>query len=167
VKNESSDTVHRQILSTFKFTPSTADWKTYTDTANAYSIKYPSTYTVNKHGAYIDIQKTGTMERSALQAVTVSTITATNLNTNTHLNLYTWAKNGFSKTAALVVYHNNPREVHLGNSTFIRTDGDQGSSGIPEYFIFHQNILYQLTALHGTSNGSENEAIISTLTFTK
>ncbi len=145
----------------------TAGWKTYTNTVNHYSIQYPPNYTQQVNGGTIEFEKNGSPQQSALQAVNIIVFSETDQNINSNEDLYTWAKNGFSRTASLVAYHNNPREVTLGANTFIQTDGDQGSSGIPEYFIFHNNVLYELTDLHGDIVGSENPSIISTFTFTK
>jgi len=38
------NTTYNQVLSTFKFLDNTTNWKTYTDSKNGFSIRYPSTW---------------------------------------------------------------------------------------------------------------------------
>ncbi|MBI5466678.1 MAG: hypothetical protein HY975_00475 [Candidatus Kerfeldbacteria bacterium] len=145
----------------------TASWKTYTNSANHFTIKYPSNYSQTVNGSTIQFQKNGDLEDIGYHLITVSVFAGANQNINSSQDLYTWAKNGFSKTAPIVVYHNNPRTVKLGENTFVATDGDQGSSGIPEYFILRQGVLYELTDLHPSAMTSDNQSIIATLQFTQ
>ncbi len=144
-----------------------ADWKTYTNTEDHYTIKYPADYTQSLNGNTVEFQKNGDIGKIGLHLVTVSVFSGVDQNINSNNDLYTWAKNGFSSSAPIVAYHNNPRTVKLGENSFVRTDGDQGSSGIPEYFAFHNTVLYELTDLHPSTMTSGNQKIIASFHFTK
>lgn len=155
------------VLNTLTLQDPVTNWQTYINKTDHYSLKYPNTYTQSVNGSTIEFLKNGSLQQSAEEMVTVSVFRSADLNINVDDDLYTWAKNGFSAKAPIVAYHNHPIVFRLGENTFIRTDGDQGSSGIPEYFIFHNNVLYELTDLHPSALSSDNQNIISTLHFTE
>lgn len=162
-----TNTASNTNTSTNTNTVSTADWKTYTNTDDHYTLKYPTDYAQSLNGKTIEFQKKGDLTKIGLHLVTVSVFRGVDANINSSLDLYTWAKNGFSPTAPIEVSHVNPQIIHLGETTFVKTEGDTGSSGIPEYFVFHNNVLYELTNLHPSTMASDNLDIISTLHFTK
>lgn len=151
---------------TFTFTDPIAGWKTYTNETYNYSIKYPNEYTPSGTAANYRFDK-GEPNVSGFNNIIISVITKKDVNVPENQDLYTWGKQGFPTNATIAGTHQNPRKETLGMLTFLVTDGDLASSGIPEYFLFHNDILYLLTSYSGDSSQASNRQLISTFTFTK
>lgn len=163
-----SYTTEIKILNTLTFTNPTVGWKTYTNSTYKYSIKYPPEYTkveTPNGDASVRFDK-GEPGKAGYQWLFISTITAIPTDTGEPQEVYTWGKAGFPFSDKIVAYHENPRKETLGTTSFVVTDGDGGSSGYPEYFVFHNNLLYWI-GTDGAKTQTTNRAVISTFTFTK
>jgi hypothetical protein len=148
-------------------TSPTANWKTYTNETYKYSIKYPETYakiTTPNGDVSVRFDK-GKMNTVGYQFLVINVITNTSDIGSAENSVYQWAKNGFSFTAPITAYHQNPRREKLGQETIVVTDGDLGSSGIPEYLLFKNNLLYSISSYSGNSSQATNRELIATMTF--
>lgn len=153
-----------KILSTFTIS-ATLGWKTYTNAAYGYSLKYPIEYTATNEDLGSSVEK-GQLNGDPYYRVGVAVYSAPITRGSSGSDIYTWAKNGFPKDSNIEKSHANPRQEKIGNITYTATDGDLGSTPIPEYLVFHDNKLYVLTDFRVVDKTvSTNRTIISTLAF--
>lgn len=162
-----ANTVSNTNTSTNTNTVSTADWKTYTNETYKYSMKYPKTYSqiLTPNGNVSVRFDKGKMNTADYQFLLFYVTTSSSDTSTAENSVYQWGKEGFSFTAPITTYHQNPRRVKLGKETFVVTDGDLGSSGIPEYLLFKNNLLYSITSYSGNHSQSSNRELIETMAF--
>jgi hypothetical protein len=164
------DAAFAYILSTLKLlasdTSATADWKTYSSAAHGYSLRYPESYVLENGTSSMKLQY-GKLDGNATHYVAVTVYTADATDARPAEKIYAWGKGGFKKNAEIEKYHANPRSIKLGTTTFIQTDGDLASTPIPEYFVFKNSKLYQLSTFSTSSSATTNKNldIVSTFEF--
>lgn len=143
----------------------TKDWKTHTNITYGYSVQYPDSYVLKPtpNDPKSILFEKGQSGRSGYNFLGIGVVREGDTNSS---DLFAWAKKGFPKNDPIVAYHNNPREVTLGGVTYVLTDGDTASSGIPEYLIFQNDSLYILSSYSGSGSQDSNKAVIGTLRFT-
>ncbi len=164
-KADGSYAIQSKILETLQFTDPTAGWNTYTNTTYGYSIRYPSEYSPSEIGAVYQFVK-GQPSTAGYSFLGIRVVTQQNASTAEDADLYTWAQQGFPANAAVGKYHQNPRQEVIGNLTFVAADGDLASTGMPEYFLFHNDRVYYFHSYASRGSQSQNKELLATFQFT-
>lgn len=147
-------------------TESTAGWKTYTNSTFGYQMKYPADYSAKDASKGSTLSK-GTLNGSPYYRVDVVVYETPITSGREGQDIYTWAKNGFPQDANVEKEHANLRQVTLGGITYWASDGDLGSTPIPDFMVFHDNKLFVLTDYRTVDKTVDtNLTIISTFKFT-
>ncbi len=152
--------LQEQILGTVVFRDTQSVWKTVSDPVQGFSFAHPSSYTLAQAAEYTQIEH-GNRASGPYYYVSVTVLTKD----SGDKALYQWGKDGFPKSAA-VEYHANPTKVKLGTKTFVHTDGDLGSSAVPEYLYFANDRLYQIYSYAGATMKPLHEQMIASFEFT-
>jgi hypothetical protein len=147
-------------------TDPTAGWETYTNAIYQYSIKYPDSYRVTPtpNDPETILIESGEAGYAGYYFITIGVIKANETNPDDLDNLLAWAKKGFPKDDPITIYHANPRNITLGDLTFVMTDGDTASSATPEYLILHNDTLFRIGSYPRLSQ-EVNQTIIATFAF--
>lgn len=166
--NAGSIEIPLQIMETLTIADPTAGWKTYTNTVYKYSLKHSSDYrvTLTPNGNSSILFEKGEPGYAGYTWITVASREDSSSNSTNVAELFAWAKQGFPTDDPITLYHSNPRNITLGENTFMLTDGDRASSGYPEYLVYHNNILYHLLSSADEKDQQSIREIISTFTFT-
>ena len=144
----------------------TAGWKTYTNTTFGYQMKYPADYLAKDASKGSTISK-GALNGSPYYRVDVVVYVTPITGGREGQDIYTWAKNGFPRDANVEKEHANLRQVTLGGITYWASDGDLGSTPIPDFMVFHDNKLFVLTDYRVVDKTVDtNLTIISSFKFT-
>lgn len=164
--NTNSTTNTNTVSNTNAATDSSAGWKTYTNTTYGYQMKYPSDYSA-KDASKGSTISTGELNGSPYYRVDVVVYETPISGGREGQDIYTWAKNGFPRDTNVEKEHANLRQVTLGSVTYWASDGDLGSTPIPDFMVFHDNKLFVLTDYRSVDKDIDtNQTIISSFKFT-
>lgn len=144
----------------------TTGWGTYSNDTYGYSLRYPDTYASSGTNESHKLQM-GNLAGDPTAIVTIDIYTDFIPGAAPGQDVYSWARYGFQHDVQVEKYHENPREVTLGGTTFIKTDGDVASTQTPEYFLFQEGILYVLYDFRTGAVDDTNEDIIGTFQLTQ
>lgn len=181
VKSNTNTTVDANtntVFNTNTTTDATKDWKTYTNSAFSYSIKYPPSYTPTEKDTtgtttpeHVTFYQGSTRSKSKADIV-IYTLTTSNKNSDSFggegASWYDWAISGFPDHES-----DNKRQETYGGKIFTVVNFDPASSwsGSPFYYYVSGTTVYIVVDIRRANNVEDNNVseihgMLATLTVT-
>jgi hypothetical protein len=163
----------------------TADWKTYTNNAYGYTLRYPNEYTVTEaansyHGGVTFLRDTPNDPARNVNGfimpdrreVTVSVIETSPLSqfagSADYQQYYQWVRSSFTNDPPSGYY--DRETIKLGSNTFIRFTVASGVDSVYEYFLQHGDLtfsFYESVLTSSATAHAENQQLLTTFSFTE